>query len=78
MATTPYPPGVSDHIERPLRRASADVPDYAWLLDDHPLRSYPTECCPGVLDFIRGGYCAARKNWSERVFRVVCFLLIFV
>lgn len=22
-----------------------------WLLDDHPLRSYPTECIPGL-----GGY----------------------
>jgi hypothetical protein len=39
-----------------------------WLLDDHPLRSYPTECIPGLgayLDesigkrmkaFLRGGF----------------------
>lgn len=77
----PPPAGVSGRIETPLRDAYDGVPDYIydpWLLEDHPLRSYPTECCPGLFDFIRNHYRAARKNWGERVFGLVCFLLMLL
>ncbi|OJJ32384.1 hypothetical protein ASPWEDRAFT_175663 [Aspergillus wentii DTO 134E9] len=46
-----------------------------WLLEDHPLRSYPTECCPGLLMYLQTWYAAVRKNWGERIFRVVCLLV---
>lgn len=80
MAPTANPPrGVSDHIETPLPDAYQAVPDCdydPWLLEDHPLRTPPTECCPGVSYFLRSCYNVAKKNWSGRVFRLVCFLLI--
>jgi hypothetical protein len=46
------------------------------LLDDHPLRSYPTQCCPGLRLYLRAWYATVRKNWGERIFRIVCLLLM--
>lgn len=40
-----------------------------WMMEDHPLRSYPTECCPGMLRFSAQG---------GRVFRLVCVVVIFL
>lgn len=56
------------------------VPDYdaSMMLDDHPLRSYPAECCPLLLIYLKSCYSAARKNWNERVFRIVCVLLMIL
>lgn len=67
----------------PLRStASGDVealPEYdASLLDDHPLRSSPGQCCPLLLFYLKTCYSAARKNWNERVFRIVCVLLMIL
>ena len=39
-----------------------------WMMEDHPLRSYPTECCPGWSRVWNGG----------RVFRLVCVVMVAV
>lgn len=39
-----------------------------WMMEDHPLRSYPTECCPGWSRVWNGG----------RVFRLVCVGVVAV
>lgn len=38
-----------------------------WMMEDHPLRSYPTECCPGW-----------SRVWNGRVFRLVCVVVVAV
>lgn len=48
------------------------------LLDDHPLRAYPGECFPGLIPSLRSYYKTSRGSWSERVFCVVCLLLVVV
>lgn len=48
-----------------------------WLLDDHPLRGYPTEC-GGLVLVMRNCVQAAKRNWNGRVFQVVCFLVIIL
>lgn len=40
-----------------------------WMMEDHPLRSYPTECCPGMLRFSAQG---------GQLFRLVCVVVIFL
>jgi hypothetical protein len=51
----------------------------SWgLLEDHPLRSYPTECFPGLLSCIVGYFAALRKRWAERVFSLICLFLMFL
>jgi hypothetical protein len=53
--------------------------DYdVMLLDDHPLRSYPTECIPGLSVYMEQWYTAARKSASERIFRSACVLLVIL
>ncbi|RMJ21518.1 hypothetical protein PHISP_07617 [Aspergillus sp. HF37] len=63
----PTPSTYSDDVGR----------DYEWLLDDHPLRSYPTECGPGLVFSVRGWYHAARGKGKGNawVFGLVCLLL---
>lgn len=42
-----------------------------WLLDDHPLRSYPTECIPGLGMYLD-------ESWGKRnkaFLRVGCALI---
>ncbi|KAJ5554769.1 hypothetical protein N7535_007215 [Penicillium sp. DV-2018c] len=42
-----------------------------WLLDDHPLRSYPTECIPGLSAYLN-------ESLGKRkaiLFRVGCLIL---
>ncbi|RJE22480.1 hypothetical protein PHISCL_05166 [Aspergillus sclerotialis] len=82
MATTANPPrGVSDHIETPFPDAYQPVPDCdydPWLLEDHPLRTPPTECCPGASYLLRSCYHAAKRNWGGWMFRLVCFLLVLL
>lgn len=46
-----------------------------WLLDDHPLRSYPTECIPGLGAIIAEGCTSVRNRWKECLLRAV-FLVI--
>lgn len=52
---------------------------YAWvLLEDHPLRSYPTNYPPGVVNILRRWYATARGWWSERGMSLVCLLVMFL
>jgi hypothetical protein len=54
---------------------------YSWmLLEDHPLRSYPTEvdCHPEILSFTTKCYAIARRRWRERVLPLLCLLLMFL
>ncbi|KAJ6086241.1 hypothetical protein N7486_010522 [Penicillium sp. IBT 16267x] len=46
-----------------------------WLLDDHPLRSYPTECIPGLGAIITEGYTSVRNHWKECMLRAVCLVI---
>ncbi|KAJ5569413.1 uncharacterized protein N7459_008843 [Penicillium hispanicum] len=46
-----------------------------WLLDDHPLRSYPTECIPGLGPFLVEWCSSLQKRQKERLFRTGCLLL---
>lgn len=63
----PTPATYSDVAER----------DYEWLLDDHPLRSYPTECGPELVFSASGWYHAARGKGKRNawVLGLVCLLL---
>lgn len=42
-----------------------------WLLDDHPLRSYPTECIPGLGTYLDES-CGKR---NKAFLRVGCVLI---
>ncbi|KAJ5407718.1 hypothetical protein N7509_001601 [Penicillium cosmopolitanum] len=46
-----------------------------WLLDDHPLRSHPTVCIPGLGTFIAEWYASVERRWKDGLFRVGCILL---
>ncbi|KAJ9300794.1 hypothetical protein DTO271G3_1958 [Paecilomyces variotii] len=61
----------------PVRQGDLETGDYnVMLMDDHPLRSYPTECVPGLSIYMGEWYTAAKKNATERVFRYSCVLLV--
>ncbi|KAL4893119.1 hypothetical protein BDV59DRAFT_178482 [Aspergillus ambiguus] len=56
-----------------------DYDKYSWmLLEDHPLRSYPTHCWPDVFSFLGRCCTALKRRWTERLFPVVCLLLMFL
>ncbi|KAJ5994540.1 hypothetical protein N7451_010264 [Penicillium sp. IBT 35674x] len=46
-----------------------------WLLDDHPLRSYPTECIPGLGAILAEAYTSVRNRWKECLLRAVCLVI---
>lgn len=46
-----------------------------WLLDDHPLRSHPTECIPGLGSFFAEWYISVQKCWMATLLRAVCLIL---
>ncbi|KAJ5305414.1 uncharacterized protein N7443_005074 [Penicillium atrosanguineum] len=46
-----------------------------WLLDDHPLRSHPTECIPGLGTFIAEWLVSVQKRWKETLLRATCLIL---
>lgn len=46
-----------------------------WLLDDHPLRSYPTQCIPGLGPLLRNGFKSFQMRWKEYSLRAVCLVL---
>lgn len=46
-----------------------------WLLDDHPLRSHPTECIPGLGTFLGEWLTSLQRRWKEALFRAGCLLL---
>ncbi|CAI7602884.1 unnamed protein product [Penicillium glandicola] len=45
-----------------------------WLLDDHPLRSYPTECIPGLSSYLDEYYESIGKR-KTILFRATCLIL---
>ncbi|KAL5362563.1 hypothetical protein BJX96DRAFT_154165 [Aspergillus floccosus] len=52
--------------------------EYSWmLLEDHPLRSHPTDCWPDVFAFLGRCYTALKQRWTERLFPVLCLFLMF-
>ncbi|KAE8378341.1 hypothetical protein BDV26DRAFT_190977 [Aspergillus bertholletiae] len=52
---------------------------YSWeLLDDHPLRSHPAECIPGLTSYVARHFAFLRKQWTELVFPLVCLFLMFL
>ncbi|KAL2872757.1 uncharacterized protein BJX67DRAFT_340292 [Aspergillus lucknowensis] len=72
-------------VTRPLLEADEYEDDeydsYSWvLLEDHPLRSYPTEvdCHPEILSFTKKYYARLRRRWRERVLPLLCFVLMFI
>lgn len=46
-----------------------------WLLDDHPLRSHPTECIPGLGSFLAEWLVSVQKRWKEILLRAMCLML---
>ncbi|GAD94578.1 hypothetical protein AOR_1_742014 [Paecilomyces variotii No. 5] len=63
----------------PVRQGDLEAGDYnVMLLDDHPLRSYPTECVPGLSIYVEEWCTAAKRNATERVFRYSCVLLVIL
>ncbi|KAL2833034.1 hypothetical protein BDW59DRAFT_95073 [Aspergillus cavernicola] len=65
--------------QQPLLEAD-EYDSYSWvLLEDHPLRSYPTDvdCHPDISAFTRKCYVVARRRWRERVLPLLCLLLMF-
>ncbi|KAJ9491476.1 hypothetical protein VN97_g1748 [Penicillium thymicola] len=48
-----------------------------WLLDDHPLRSYPTECIPGLSPYLDEYYESIGKRRAI-LFRAACLILGFL
>lgn len=62
-----------------VRQGDLETGDYnVMLMDDHPLRSYPTECIPGLSIYMGEWYTAAKKNATERVFRYSCVFLVIL
>ncbi|KAJ5112710.1 hypothetical protein N7532_000755 [Penicillium argentinense] len=46
-----------------------------WLLDDHPLRSHPTVCIPGLGTFLAEWYTTTQRRWKEGLLRTGCIVL---
>ncbi|KAJ5175834.1 uncharacterized protein N7482_001711 [Penicillium canariense] len=46
-----------------------------WLLDDHPLRSHPTECIPGLGTFLAECCVSFQRRWRDYSLRVGYLLL---
>ncbi|KAJ5666663.1 hypothetical protein N7462_011072 [Penicillium macrosclerotiorum] len=47
-----------------------------WLLDDHPLRSHPTQCIPGLGTFFTEWLSSTRRRWKETLCHAGCLVLI--
>lgn len=43
-----------------------------WMMEDHPLRAYPSECCPGLSQWMTSGAKAGR------IFRLVMVVTTIV
>lgn len=46
-----------------------------WLLDDHPLRSHPTRCIPGLGPFMVDWYISRQNRWVETILRGLALIL---
>jgi hypothetical protein len=83
LARSPPPASSRSSSPIPLRRIATNEAlsveegfDPSEILDDHPLRSYPRECCPELKYYLLAWYSVAWRNWNDRIFRLVCVLLI--
>ncbi|KAJ5604416.1 hypothetical protein N7510_009570 [Penicillium lagena] len=66
----------SELSKEELFTAKSSLQEYQpWLLDDHPLRSYPTQCIPGLGPVLRSGFKSFRVRWKEHSLRAVCLIL---
>lgn len=55
---------------------SDDSDDYErWMMEDHPLRSYPTECCPGLSCWWSSPSSGAKAG---RLFRLLCVVALML
>jgi len=67
--------------EMPISKEELDIESNVryeydpWLLDDHPLRSHPTECIPGLGSFISEWLVSVQKRWKETLVRATCLIL---
>ncbi|RAK97251.1 uncharacterized protein BO80DRAFT_467988 [Aspergillus ibericus CBS 121593] len=78
MAAATHPDLRDRSSTQPLLEAD-EYDEYSWvLLEDHPLRSAPTECCPGILWVIHRCYAAVSKRWSDRALSLICLFLMFL
>ncbi|KAB8257140.1 hypothetical protein BDV32DRAFT_87398 [Aspergillus pseudonomiae] len=69
----------SDQLDNTPSLRDKEYDSYSWeLLDDHPLRSHPTECIPGLSAYVARYSAILRKQWTERVFPLVCLFLMFL
>ncbi|KAL2850559.1 hypothetical protein BJY01DRAFT_209808 [Aspergillus pseudoustus] len=89
MANARMAPGYDGDLEalrvtQPLLQAEVEEYDssaYSWvLLEDHPLRSPPTEveCHPEILSFSRKCVGGLRRSWREHVLPLLCLVLMFL
>ncbi|KAF9893704.1 Altered inheritance of mitochondria protein 6 [Aspergillus nanangensis] len=69
------------HHPQQQQKSFLEISDYdaysSVLLDDHPLRSHPTDYGPHVAAFLSRCYAAVKRRWTERLFPIVCVLLMF-
>ncbi|PYI08527.1 hypothetical protein BO78DRAFT_416698 [Aspergillus sclerotiicarbonarius CBS 121057] len=78
MAAATYPDLRDRSCTQPLLEAD-EYDEYSWvLLEDHPLRSPPTECCPGILWVIHRCCAAVSKRWSDRALSLISLFLMFL
>ncbi|PWY89422.1 hypothetical protein BO94DRAFT_34959 [Aspergillus sclerotioniger CBS 115572] len=78
MAAATHPNFRDRSITQPLLEAD-EYDEYSWvLLEDHPLRSPPAECCPGIVWVIHRCCAAVSKRWSDRALSLICLFLMFL
>lgn len=71
-----FPTLVKEDLE--IQPASVRYEYDPWLLDDHPLRSHPTECIPGLGQFVGEWLTSLQLRWKETLIRAGCLLLACV
>lgn len=68
-----FPALAKENLE--IQPASVRYEYDPWLLDDHPLRSHPTECIPGLGQFFGESLTSLQLRWKETLIRAGCLLL---
>ncbi|PYH90767.1 hypothetical protein BO71DRAFT_67242 [Aspergillus ellipticus CBS 707.79] len=68
-----------DNLDPSGTKLTDEYDEYSWvLLEAHPLRSHPTQCCPGLLWLLQRFCAAVRRRWSDRVLSLICLFLMFL
>ncbi|BAE59857.1 unnamed protein product [Aspergillus oryzae RIB40] len=69
----------SDLLKSTPSIGNKEYDSYSWeLLEDHPLRSHPTECIPGLSSYVAKYLAILKRRWTERIFPIVCLILMFL